>query len=41
LRTVDALHLAVAFTNGLTLLTADPNLARSAKHFHVPYKRVS
>jgi len=35
LRTVDALHLASAFSNGLRLLTADRGLARSAKHFGV------
>ncbi|MBI2900858.1 MAG: type II toxin-antitoxin system VapC family toxin [Planctomycetes bacterium] len=31
LRTVDALHLAAAFSNGLSILTADRALARSAK----------
>ncbi len=41
LRTVDALHLAAAFGNGLTLLTADRNLARSAKHFRVACKLIS
>lgn len=35
LRTVDALHLASAFSNGLRLLTADQRLARSAEHFGV------
>ncbi len=35
LRTVDALHLASAFSNGLRLLTADRGLARSAEHLGV------
>lgn len=35
LRAPDALHLAAAFDNGLTLLTADKDLARSADHFGV------
>jgi len=41
LRTVDALHLAVAFTNDLPLLTADKDLARSAEHFGVEHKLIS
>jgi predicted nucleic acid-binding protein len=41
LRTVDALHLAVAHTNGLMLLTADKRLARSAEHFGVGHKLIS
>ncbi len=35
LRVLDALHLAVAFSNDLPLLTADKDLARSAEHFGV------
>ena len=35
LRVLDALHLTVAFTNDLPLLTADRDLARSAEHFGV------
>jgi len=35
LRAADALHLAATFANGLTLLTADKALARSAGHFGV------
>jgi uncharacterized protein len=35
LRAADALHLAAAHTNSLTLLTADMALARSARHFGV------
>ncbi len=35
LRTLDALHLATAFTNDLMLLTADRGLARSAEHLAV------
>ena len=41
LRTVDALHLAAAFCNGLTLLTADKDLAHSAKRFGVKHKLFS
>ncbi len=41
LRTVDALHLAAAFCNGLTLITADRDLARSARHFGVKCKLIS
>ncbi|MFO7957153.1 MAG: type II toxin-antitoxin system VapC family toxin [Candidatus Brocadiia bacterium] len=41
LRTVDALHLASAFTVGLRLLTADRALARSAEHFGVECDLVS
>ena len=41
LRTADALHLAAAFANGLTLLTADHDLARSARHFGVKYRLLS
>lgn len=35
LRTVDALHLAAASANGLTILTADRNLARAARRLRV------
>lgn len=38
LRTLDALHLAVAFSNGLILVTADKALTRSCKHFGVKHK---
>jgi len=38
LRTLDALHLAAAFCNGLTLLTADERLADSAKELALPVK---
>lgn len=38
LRAADALHLAAAHTNGLTLLTADKALARSARHFGVRFE---
>jgi len=41
LRTVDALHLAAASCNGLILLTADRDLAQSAKCLGVKYKLVS
>jgi predicted nucleic acid-binding protein len=41
LRTVDALHLAATFCNELTLLTADKDLAHSAKHFGVRHKLVA
>jgi len=35
LRTLDALHLAVCFASGATLLTADLGLARAGEHFRV------
>jgi hypothetical protein len=41
LRAPDALHLAVAYSNGLTLLTADRALARSGAHFGVKHKRIA
>ena len=41
LRTVDALHLAAAFANGLTILTADKNLARSARKLGVGCRLIS
>ena len=40
LRTVDALHLAAASANELTLITADRDLARAAKRFGVKYKLI-
>ncbi len=41
LRTLDALHLAVAYTANLRLLTADKGLARSADHFGVKHELLS
>ena len=41
LRVLDALHLAAAFANGLTLVTADKDLAKAAGHFGVKHKLVS
>jgi predicted nucleic acid-binding protein len=41
LRTLDALHLAAAFSNGLVLITTDKDLAKSARHFGVKHKLVS
>ena len=41
LRTVDALHLATAFSSGLRLITADRNLARAARHFGVEHELIS
>ena len=41
LRSLDALHLAVTFANGLTLVTADKELARSARHFGVKCRMIS
>ncbi|HUT56704.1 MAG TPA: type II toxin-antitoxin system VapC family toxin [Phycisphaerae bacterium] len=41
LRAADGLHLAAAFANDLTLLTADRVLARSADHFGVRYKLIA
>jgi len=38
LRAPDALHLAAAYTNDLTLLTADRALARSARRFGVEHR---
>ncbi len=38
LRALDALHLAVAFSNGLAVVTADKVLAESARHFGVKHK---
>lgn len=41
LRTVDALHLALASDAGLTLLTADQVLAQAAGHFGVSFQLLS
>jgi predicted nucleic acid-binding protein len=41
LRTVDALHLATAFSSSLRLVTADGNLARAARHFGVEHELIS
>lgn len=40
LRTLDALHLAAASAHGLTVLTADKGLARSAKQLRLPCRLV-
>ncbi len=40
LKTLDALHLATAFANGLQLATADKALAEAARHYGVKYKLV-
>ncbi len=40
LRALDALHLAAAFSNGLTLVTADRILAESARHFGVKHRLI-
>lgn len=41
LRALDALHLAVACSNSLLLLTADRELARAARHFGVEHELIS
>jgi predicted nucleic acid-binding protein len=41
LRTLDALHLAAAFANDLTLLTADQALSKSAKQLGVSCQRIA
>lgn len=41
LRVLDALHLAAAFSNGFVLVTADKDLAASARHFGVKHKLIS
>ncbi len=41
LRTVDALHLAAAFSAGLSILTADKGLAACAKKFGVKHRLLS
>ena len=40
LRVLDAIHLAVAFSNGMSLLTADAVLAESAKRLGVKNKLI-
>lgn len=41
LRTLDALHLAVASSNGLKLITSDKTLAESARRLDVKHKLIS
>jgi predicted nucleic acid-binding protein len=41
LRTPDAIHLAVAVQLGVEIVTADAQLARSARLLHVKHKLVS
>jgi hypothetical protein len=41
LRSLDALHLAVAFAGDLRLLTADEALARSAEHFGIEHTLIT
>jgi predicted nucleic acid-binding protein len=41
LRTLDALHLAAAFANALTLLTADKAMALAAKHFGIKHELIT
>ena len=41
LRTLDALHLATAFSHDLTLLTADKRLAQSARRLGVKSRLIS
>jgi len=41
LRTLDAIHLAVAFSNGLAVVTADKVLAESARHFGVKHRLIA
>ena len=41
LRVLDAIHLATAFSNGLTLVTADKVLAESAEHFGIKRKLIA
>jgi predicted nucleic acid-binding protein len=41
LRALDAIHLAATLNNGLTLVTADKDLAASARHFGVRHKFIS
>jgi predicted nucleic acid-binding protein len=40
LRALDAIHMAVAHTNSLTLITADSALAKACKTFGVPAKKI-
>jgi predicted nucleic acid-binding protein len=41
LRTLDALHLAAAFSNGLAVVTADKLFAESARHFGVKHELIT
>lgn len=41
LKTGDALHLAAAFSNQMTLITADKALATAAKTFRIKHKLIS
>ncbi len=41
LRVLDAVHLAVAYSNGLPLITADAVLAEAARHFGVKHKLIT
>ncbi len=41
LRTLDALHLAAAFTNDLEVLTTDKPMARAAQHFGVKCRLIA
>jgi predicted nucleic acid-binding protein len=41
LRTLDALHLATAYSNGLVVVTADKAFAASARHFGVKHELIS
>jgi hypothetical protein len=41
LRTLDALHLAISFSNRLVIVTADRVLAESAQHFGVKHRLIS
>lgn len=41
LRTLDALHLAAAFANDLTLISADKHLIRAADQLGVKYQLIS
>ncbi|MFH1378029.1 MAG: type II toxin-antitoxin system VapC family toxin [Planctomycetota bacterium] len=40
LRTLDALHLGIAYANELTLVTDDAILAQSARHIGLPVERI-
>lgn len=41
LRTLDALHLAIAFSHGLELVTADKDLAEAAKGMGVKHRLIA
>ncbi len=41
LRTLDALHLAIAFSRDFELLTADKDLAAAAKHFGTKHRLIA